>query len=58
MDNNGSPCEKPLKTALKEAGFSIENIKRQGKKTVITVFRHNNPLATETVPAIVRGTPK
>ena len=58
MDNSGLPCKKPLITALKEAGFSIENIKKQGKKTVITVFRHKQPFVTETEPAIVKGTPK
>jgi hypothetical protein len=58
MDNGGLPCKKPLITALKEAGFSIENIKKHGKKTVITVFRKKQPFAAETVPAIVKGAPK
>jgi len=58
MDNGGVSCKKPLITALKEAGFSIDNIRKQGKKTVITVFRHKYPVTTETVPAIVKGTPK
>jgi hypothetical protein len=43
MDNGGLSCKKPLITALKEAGLSIENIKNHGEKTVITVFRHRQP---------------
>ena len=57
MDNSGLHCKKPLITALKEAGFCIENIKKHGKKTIITVFRHKQPFATETEPATVKGTP-
>jgi hypothetical protein len=58
MDNGGLLSKKPLMTALKEAGFSIENVRKQGKKTVITVFRHKQPFAVETVPANVKGKPK
>ena len=58
MDNSGLSCKEPLITALKEAGFSIENIKKQGKKTVITVFRHKQTFTAETVSAIVKDTPK
>jgi len=58
MDNGGLSCKKPLISALKEAGFSIKGIKKKGKKTVITVFRHKQSFVTETVPAIGRGTPK
>ena len=58
MNNGGISCKKSLITALKEAGFIIENIKKQGKKTVITVFQYKQPFAAETAPAIVRGTPK
>jgi hypothetical protein len=29
----------PLETALKEAGFIVDEIGREGKKTVITVIR-------------------
>ncbi|GHT88589.1 hypothetical protein FACS1894137_17000 [Spirochaetia bacterium] len=30
----------PLKTALKEAGFIVEKVGKEGKKTVITVIRY------------------
>ena len=30
----------PLKSALKEVGFKIEKIAKQGKKTIITVSRN------------------
>lgn len=29
----------PLETALQEAGLVVEGVKKQGKRTVITVFR-------------------
>jgi len=58
MDNGDLSCKKPLITALKEAGFCIENIRKQGKKTVITVFRHKQPFKAEKVPVIVKGTSK
>jgi len=58
MENSGLSSKKPIITALKRAGFCIGNIKKHGKKTVITVFRLKQPFATETEPAIVKGTPK
>jgi len=32
----------PIKTALKEVGFKVDSIVKQGKKTVITVTRYVN----------------
>jgi len=43
MDIGRFSCDKALKTALKDAGFSIEEIKKQGQKTVITVSRYKEP---------------
>jgi hypothetical protein len=30
----------PLETALKEVGFKVNEVEKQGKRTVITVFRY------------------
>jgi hypothetical protein len=30
----------PLETALKEAGFKVDEVEKQGKKTVVTVTRY------------------
>ncbi|MDR1837799.1 MAG: hypothetical protein LBQ89_09095 [Treponema sp.] len=39
MGNGNLDRYKPIKTALKRVGFKVEKIEKQGKKTVITVFR-------------------
>jgi hypothetical protein len=44
MNIVGFSCNEPLKTALKEAGYSIADIKIQGEKTVITIFRRKQPV--------------
>jgi len=33
-------CYVPIKTALKELGFTVDYVERQAKKTVITVSRY------------------
>jgi hypothetical protein len=37
MKKGGADRHKPLLSALKKAGFKVENLEQQGKKTVITV---------------------
>jgi hypothetical protein len=49
MDNGGLSCKKPLIIALKEAGFSIEDIKKHGEKTIITIFRHKHPFKDKNI---------
>jgi hypothetical protein len=39
----------PLKTALDRAGFTVEGVKRQGNKTVITVSRRGREEKSEGV---------
>jgi hypothetical protein len=50
MDTVCFYCYEPLKTALKEAGLSIEDIKKQGKKTLITVSGHKQPAKKADAP--------
>jgi hypothetical protein len=49
MDTGAFSCKKPLITALKEAGFCIERIKKHGEKTVITIFRHEQPFKNKDI---------
>ena len=37
MEKCGLESYAPMETALKEAGFEVDKIAKQGKKTVITV---------------------
>jgi hypothetical protein len=39
MKIGGQDRHAPLKTALDRSGFTVERVKRLGKKTVITVSR-------------------
>jgi hypothetical protein len=53
----------PLKTALDRAGFTVEGVKRQGNKTVITVSRRgrdnekNGTGAGKTQPPLLHPQP-
>jgi len=49
MDNVGLSCKKSLITALKEAGFGIEDIKKQGEKTVITIFQQKQAFKSKEI---------
>jgi hypothetical protein len=41
----------PLETALKGAGFKVDEVEKQGKKTIITISRHGkngeNPVSPQ-----------
>jgi hypothetical protein len=39
MEKGGLDRYAPLETALNEAGFTVEDLEKQGKRTVITVSR-------------------
>jgi hypothetical protein len=39
----------PLEAALNEAGFKVDEVEKQGKKTIITVIRHRQ---TPAFPAL------
>ena len=43
MENCGLESYAPIETALKEAGFEVDRIVKQRKKTVITVRRELPP---------------
>ena len=34
---------KPVETALKEAGFKVDEVVKHGKKIVVTITRHTKP---------------
>jgi hypothetical protein len=40
MEMDGLDRYPSLETALNGAGFKVDNVEKQGKKTVITVFRY------------------
>jgi hypothetical protein len=40
----------PLETALNEAGFEVDEVQKQGKKTVITVTRQTSDFPPKPVP--------
>ena len=44
MEINSFDRIKIIKTALKEAGLSIEDIKKKGKRIVVTISHRENPL--------------
>jgi hypothetical protein len=50
MNDGELSCNGTIKKALKKAGLSIEGITKQGKKTVISVFKNKQPFATKTTP--------
>ena len=51
MENSAPGHRKPVETALIEAGFRVEEVVKQGKRTVITVTRQSQKDFEE--PAII-----